>query len=81
MLEREIKISVEPTIEELAEHVSALESEDQAEFLNLVAKEFNSWTYSNCVGQIYNISESKKLTDEAKSFVKLLNTYINDAKI
>ena len=38
MLEREIKISVEPTIEELAEHVSSLAAEDQAKFLNLVAK-------------------------------------------
>lgn len=77
MLEREIKISVEPTIEELAEHVSSLAAEDQAKFLNLVAKEFDGWHYGRSLIQIYEVSEKICLNDAAKRFVSMLNDYIN----
>ena len=77
MIKRKIDVEIEPTAVELAEHVSSLAAEDQAEFLNLVAKEFDGWHYGRSFIQIYEVSEQICLTDAAKRFVSVLNDYIN----
>ena len=68
---------IEPTAVELAVEFSDADSDYQAKFLSQVAHEFTEFGKMKRLDQIWFISESKYLTDEAKQFIKTLNDYIN----
>ena len=77
MIKRKIDVEIEPTAMELAVEFSDADSDYQAKFLSQVAHEFAEFGEMKRLNQIYFISQSKCLTDEAKQFIKTLNDYIN----
>ena len=77
MIKRKIDAVIEPTAMELAVEFSDANSDCQAKFLSQVAHEFTEFGKMKRLDQMYFISESKYLTDEAKQFIKTLNDYIN----
>ena len=77
MIKRKIEVEIEPTAVELAVEFSDSDSDYQAKFLSQVAHEFAEFGKMKRLDQMYFISQSKFLTDEAKQFIKTLNDYIN----
>ena len=77
MIKRKIEVKIEPTAVELAVEFSDSDSDYQAKFLSQVAHEFTEFGKMKRLDQMWFISESKYLTDEAKQFIKTLNDYIN----
>lgn len=77
MIKRKFDAVVEPTAMELAVEFSDADSDYQAKFLSQVAHEFTEFGKMKRLDQMYFISESNYLTDEAKQFIKTLNNYIN----
>ena len=77
MIKRKIEVAIEPTAVELAVEFSDANSDYQAKFLSQVAHEFSEFGEMKRLNQMYFLSESNYLTDEAKQFIKTLNDYIN----
>ena len=77
MIKRKIEVAIEPTAMELAVEFSDANSDYQAKFLSQVAHEFAEFSKIKRLDQMWFISESKFLTEEAKQFIKTLNDYIN----
>ena len=77
MIKRKIDAVIEPTAVELAVEFSDADSDYQAKFLSQVAHEFTEFGEMKRLNQMWSISESKYLTEEAKQFIKTLNDYIN----
>ena len=77
MIKRKFDAVIEPTAVELAVEFSDSDSDYQAKFLSQVAHEFAEFGKMKRLDQMYFISQSKYLTDEAKQFIKTLNDYIN----
>ena len=77
MIKRKFDAVIEPTAVELAVEFSDADSDYQAKFLSQVAHEFAEFSKMKRLDQMWFISESKYLTDEAKQFIKTLNDYIN----
>ena len=77
MIKRKIEVAIEPTAVESAIEFSDADSDYQAKFLSQVAHEFAEFGQIKRLNQMYFISQSKYLTEEAKQFIKTLNDYIN----
>ena len=77
MIKRKIDAIIEPTAMESAVEFSDADSDYQAKFLSQVAHEFSEFGKMKRLDQMWFISESKFLTEEAKQFIKTLNDYIN----
>ena len=77
MIKRKFDAVIEPTAVELAVEFSDADSDYQAKFLSQVAHEFAEFGKMTRLDQMYFISQSKHLTEEAKQFIKTLNDYIN----
>ena len=77
-MKRSIEVEIIPTGQELGIEFSKMDSDEQSICLNEIADQFNKFG-SNCekLKQLYFISESEKLTKEAKDFIKELNNYVN----
>ena len=77
MIKRKIEVAIEPTAVELAVEFSDADSDYQSKFLSQVAHEFSEFSKIKRLDQMWFISQSNYLTDEAKQFIKTLNDYIN----
>ena len=78
-MKREIEVDVIPTGEEIGSEFAKMDSDEQAVCLSKIAIEFNKFgSNMKKLNQLLFISESEKLTDEAKDFIKELNNYVNN---
>lgn len=70
----ETKVDYEPTPEELAIEFCELYEDGQAKFFNRVAEIFDQPSHSLSM-QLEYISQSKLLTDEARSLMRRIGEY------
>lgn len=78
-MKRSIEVEIIPTGQELGIEFSKMDSDEQSICLNEIADQFNKFgSNSEKLKQLYFISESEKLTKEAKDFIKELNNYVNN---
>ena len=78
-MKRSIEVEIIPTGQELGIEFSKMDSDEQSICLNEIADQFNKFgSNREKLKQLYFISESEKLTKEAKDFIKELNNYVNN---
>jgi hypothetical protein len=74
MIKRKIEIEVDPNPAELAQAFCCMCSDDQAAFLNEVARQTENWPGPFCF-QLQAITDEEGLTPEARSIMRGFGEY------
>ena len=74
MIERTRKITIKPTVKEIAEEFCDMCADDQAQFFNLIDEVSSKWDRPLCF-QLQSVTDSKWLTTAGRNVMENIGIY------